>query len=260
MLLAIAILPAVPHATGQVQTAPVAAEGAAKKPPAFDVMSIRPNDSGSGSTSVSINNGVYSAVNISLKRLLENTYGIKEDLISGVPGAIDSMRFDVMAKILDPDLEVLHKMSNAEQSKMLLPFLIDRFQLKAHVEIKSLPVYELMVAPGGLKMKPSLQNGGHNSTLNVNNNRELTSQNISMGPLAKALAGQVHRTVIDKTGLTDGYDVTLKWSPDYEAERQADAGPSLFTAVQEQLGLKLQPAKGPVETLVVDHVAMPSEN
>ena len=91
-------------------------------------------------------------------------------------------------------------------------------------------------------------------------NRELTAHDIPMASLASTLEGQVHRTVIDKTGLTGSYDFTLKWSPDDGSTAQTDAAPYIFTALQEQLGLKLQPAKGPVETLIVDHAEMPSEN
>ena len=88
---------------------------------------------------------------------------------------------------------------------------------------------------------------------------ELTVDNSSMKLFASSLASLVHRTVIDKTGLAGNYDLSMKYSPDDISTQQADS-PSLFTALQEQLGLKLQPAKGPVETLVVDSVEMPSEN
>ena len=74
------------------------------------------------------------------------------------------------------------------------------------------------------------------------------------------LTDVLHRTVIDKTGLTGNYDLALKWSPDDSPSEETDSDPSIFTAVQEQLGLKLQPAKGPVDTLVIDHVEMPTPN
>jgi uncharacterized protein (TIGR03435 family) len=82
-----------------------------------------------------------------------------------------------------------------------------------------------------------------------------------MAHLAKTLADQLHRSVVDKTELTGNYDLTLQWTPDSAPESAgADAPPSIYTAVQEQLGLKLQPAQAPVEVLVVDHAAMPTEN
>jgi uncharacterized protein (TIGR03435 family) len=81
-----------------------------------------------------------------------------------------------------------------------------------------------------------------------------------MADLATALADEVHRKVIDKTGLTGSTDITLKWSDDVAAEQGGPDVISIFTAIEEQLGLKLQPSKGPVDTLVIDHVEMPSEN
>jgi uncharacterized protein (TIGR03435 family) len=81
-----------------------------------------------------------------------------------------------------------------------------------------------------------------------------------MASFASSLENAVHRTVIDKTGLAGSYDFVLTWAPDDHPDTQDDSAPSIFTALPEQLGLKLQPAKGPVVTLVVDHVEMPSEN
>jgi len=104
---------------------------------------------------------------------------------------------------------------------------------------------------------------------------QLTAQAVPMTPFANMLSQQLQRTVVDKTGLTGKYDIELNWTPDQGAEpmfkgpdgapQRSDAapdssGPSIFTALQEQLGLKLQSAKGPVETIVIDHVEMPSEN
>jgi uncharacterized protein (TIGR03435 family) len=235
------------------------AENTAAKPPAYDVVSIKPNKSGSRSLDIDTSNNTYSATNISLKKLLEDAYGIKEDLISGVSGPIGSARFDIEAKIVEPDPDALRKLSARQQGAMLLPFLAERFQLKAHTETKTLPVFELIVIKGGPKFKQSAGDNTGSRGTSIHN-RELTANNIPMRSLASTLEGQVHRTVIDKTGLAGSYDLTLKWSPEDDPNPQTDSPPSIFTALQEQLGLKLQPAKGPVETLVVDHAEMPSEN
>jgi len=102
---------------------------------------------------------------------------------------------------------------------------------------------------------------GHNHGASVSmRNRELTAHDLPMAALAKTLSDQVHRTVIDKTGLAGNYDLTLKWSLEDNPSAETDAAPSIFTALQEQLGLKLHPAKGPVETLVVDHAEIPSKD
>ena len=92
-------------------------------------------------------------------------------------------------------------------------------------------------------------------------NTELSAHDVPLDNLAYSLSGRLSRTVVDKTGLKGNYDLLLTWSPDDGSTASSDSSaPSLFTALQEQLGLRLQPAKGPVETLVVDHVEMPTEN
>jgi uncharacterized protein (TIGR03435 family) len=233
-------------------------------PISYDVMAIKPNNTGSGGVDIDTDDDRFTATNVSLKTLLEEIYDIKSDLISGIPGPVDSARFDISAKISEPDHEVLKKLTPEQQRQLLLPLVTERFQLKVHTETKTLPVYELVVLPGGPKFKPSADQtttgGGDISVHGTRVRADLTAKEIPMKHLAKALAGSIHRTVIDKTGLKGTYDLTLQWSNDENPDSGAEQAPSIFTAVQEQLGLKLQSAKGPVETLVVDHAAMPSEN
>jgi uncharacterized protein (TIGR03435 family) len=148
---------------------------------------------------------------------------------------------------------------------MILPLLTERFQLKTHMEIRSGSVYELVVAKGGPKLKLSEDQTNHsNGSSNIYNagsKSNLTAKNLPIAMLAKVISSQLHRPVVDKTALAGNYDLTLQWTPD-DAPESADANapPSIYTAVQEQLGLKLVPAKGPVDTLVVDQAAMPSAN
>lgn len=230
----------------------------------YDVMAIRPNNTASGGVDIDTDDDRFTATNVSLRILMEEIYDIKSDLISGIPGPIDSARFDISAKISEPDHEALKKLTPEQQRLLLLPLLTERFQIKMHTETKTLPVYELVVLPGGPKFKPSADQtttgGGDVSVRGSRLRADLTAKKIPMKHLAKALANPIHRTVIDKTGLKGTYDLTLQWSNDENPDSGAEQAPSIFTAVQEQLGLKLQPAKGPVDTLVVDHVAMPSEN
>jgi uncharacterized protein (TIGR03435 family) len=255
-ILALAIVAALPSAPAQTINTALA--------PAYDVMTIKANKTASGGVDIDTDDDRFSATNVSLKQLLENAYDIRQDLISGISGPLDSARFDIEAKISDPDPAAIKKMTREQERQIILPLLTERFQLKTHIETKTLPVYELVLLPGGPKFKPSAdqtKTGGGSMSIHGSRTRaDLTAHDIPMTSLGKTLAGQVHRTVIDKTGLKGNFDLTLQWSNDENPDSGAEQAPSIFTAVQEQLGLKLQPAKGPVETLVVDHAAMPSEN
>jgi uncharacterized protein (TIGR03435 family) len=229
------------------------------KAPSYDVVTIKPNNSGKNGYGTNVNRDSFSADNISIRNLLQSAYGIKEDLISGVPGPLDSLHFDIQAKIVDYDASGDTKLTQQQRQQMLLPVLTGRFHLKAHTEIKTLPVYELVVIPGGPRFKqspPSDEKRGSGTTIR---NHELSAHDRTMAAFASTLTDQVKRTVIDKTGLAGNYDFSLKWSAEDSPADTTDA-PSIFTALPEQLGLKLQPAKGPVETLVVDHVETPSDN
>ena len=256
------------------------------KVPAFDVVSVKPNKSDSGMVRIMGKPDGYSASNVSLKMLIQGAYGIREDLISGAPGWADSARFDIDAKVAGSDVEALKKLSPEQRRLILQPLLADRFKLKMHTETKQLPVYELVLGKGGSKLKEAspgdtYANGikGPDDTSRPGMMRmgpgQLTAQAVPMTSLANLLSQQLHRTVLDKTGLTGKYDLELNWTPDRgsdpmfkgadSSQQRTDAasdssGPSIFTALQEQLGLRLQSAKGPVETLVIDHVEMPSEN
>jgi uncharacterized protein (TIGR03435 family) len=229
----------------------------------YDAVSIKLNKSGSGSVHVSSDAAYYNATNVSVKMLLQSVYDIRETLISGIPAPIESQRFDVAAKIVEPDMESLKQLTQKERREMLLPALVERFHLQAHTEIKILPVFELVVVANGPKFQQTVDAAGKNSGTSVNNHghgAELTMHGVSMKSFEETLSYQVHRTVIDKTGLAEKYDLALKWTPEDSPDTSADALPGIFTALQEQLGLKLVPAKGPVETLVVDHVEIPTEN
>lgn len=265
LLLALAIFIAASCASSRAQAPQNAPEAkpapTAAKLPVYDVVSIKQNKSGSGAWGWNGNADSYTGTNLLVKNLLQAAYDIKPDLISGVTGPIDSARFDVIAKIDDPDPAVMRKLTDKQRQAMLLPFLIERFQLKAHTEIKTLPVYELVVLPDGPKFKQSADDSHQGAGWGIRDNQgTITAHAFPMTSLASLLTDVVHRTVIDKTGLTGKYEISLKWSQYDGTDPPADSGPSIFTALPEQLGLKLKPAKGPVETLVVDHIAMPSAN
>ncbi len=258
ILLSLALTPLLANA--QTTAAPQAA--AETKLPTYDVYTIKPNKSGSGSSGTHSGGDTFTGTNITLNQLLQHAFRIRQDLIFGLTGAIDSARIDIQAKVVDPDIDAIRKLNNKQSGAMLMPMLTERFHLKTHFETKTMPVYELVVIPTGPKFKPTASDAkGHGTSINGRNNHmELTANNLSMKLLADILSNQVSRTVIDKTGLTDSYDCTLQWSREESSTTDTDVSPSIFTALPEQLGLKLQSAKGPVETLVVDHIEMPSEN
>ena len=162
-------------------------------------------------------------------------------------------------------------MTREQHEAMLRPMLVDRFKVKLHTEIKTLPVFDLIVTKDGPKFKPSPppptdpDNPQKHPSGTWISNQYLTATSITMSDFAETLAGQLNRTVIDKTGLTGVYDLKLKWTPDRLLNQTADDGttdrpPSLLTALPEQLGLKLESAKGPVKTLVIDQAEKPSPN
>jgi uncharacterized protein (TIGR03435 family) len=237
--------------------------------PTFDVVSLKPNRSGSGRISVDTDFTYYRATNLSLKSMIQSAYGLQtQDQISGLPGWASSASYDIDAKMDAETAAALKAAKNGEDEPirraMMQAMLADRFQLKVHPETKELPIYTLVPAKGGSKLTVSdpanKQNGSMNSS-----NQQLTATGIQTAALSIFLSGRLHRKVVDKTGLTGQYDFTLQWSPDETTGESAAATgatqlPSLFTAVQEQLGLKLEAAKGPVETIVVDHVEMSTEN
>lgn len=228
------------------------------KVPAYDVVSIKPNKSGSGNVSIHTDDGNFDATNVSLKNMLLNAYGLKEAQLVDLPAWGDSTRFDIRAKILEPDLKILGKLSADQWRSMLQPILTDRFALKFHTESKVLPVYELVINKGGPKFQVSAS-PQHGDSINTHN-RNLVATSVPMTSIADWLSSQVQRVVIDKTGLTGKYDLALKWSADDGPPPEADAPPPLITALQEQLGLRLQPAHDSVQTFVIDHVELPTEN
>jgi bla regulator protein BlaR1 len=125
-----------------------------------------------------------------------------------------------------------------------------------------MPVYDLVVARGGFKLKldPAPKTAAGWNLNGQNTEVVLSGRSDTLADLASAIADPVGRKVIDKTGLTGAADITLKWTDDVTAEQGGPNVVSIFTALEDQLGLKLQPSKGPVDTLVIDHVAMPTEN
>jgi uncharacterized protein (TIGR03435 family) len=229
--------------------------------PAYDVVSIRENKSGNGDSSLDATGEGVVIKNAPFREIVEFAYNIASfDLISGIPDPLDSARFDVRAKIAGLDGAKPANFTNEQLQAMVIPVLADRFHLRLRVVPKTMRVYELAVAKDGPKFK---LNEPEAPSLNASWGRDntLIFKHSSMPTLAGVLSDSgLHGLVVDRTGLTGAGDFSLKWSSD---EAQEQGGPnvvSIFTAIQEQLGLKLQPGKFPVDTLVIDHAEMPSEN
>jgi uncharacterized protein (TIGR03435 family) len=249
------------HAQPPAHKGPAAAIALAKTVQPYDVVSVKPNKSGGQSWGMKSGDTGLTATNVTLDFLIQFAYDIKPDFILGLSGPVASAHFDVEAKVVPQDGST-PKLPDEQILAMLIPVLADRFQLKAHLESQIKPVYDLVVAKGGLKIKLS-QDEIHDSNWNTSfegTNKVITAKGVRMIDLADALSNLAGRKVIDKTGLTGHADITLKWSDDVAAQQGGPDVISIFTALEDQLGLKLQPSKGPVDILVIDHAEMPTEN
>jgi uncharacterized protein (TIGR03435 family) len=237
-----------------IAVAACAVASAAQPPVAFEAVSIHRNLSGSTNTHINITGGRVTMTNASLKTLIRNAYDIQSFQFGGGPSWLDSDFYDIAATTGDRA-----DISNGQYRALLRGLLTDRFQLKVHWETRQSDVYALVIAKGGPKLteSPDPSKAPGLNTNKQSHQGRMTATNAPMLYLSSNLGNQLSRTVIDKTGLQGKYDWTLVWDPDPSAD---STSPSLFTAVQEQLGLKLDPQKGPVETLVIDSVEHPSEN
>jgi uncharacterized protein (TIGR03435 family) len=253
-------------------TPPVSASAPAAAPASgatFDVASIRENTTHDQHTHSSIYNRWtdtrLTATNVTLRSLIQFSTEMPESRILGGPSWLDTTTFDVEAKS-DPSAdEQMGKLTTyqgkAQKQAMIQALLADRFRLATHTETRELPIYALVVAKGGAKLNP---NAGGNYFGTGKGTITVRGGSDSLAALADRLAAVVGRVVINRTGMTGQYDMALRWTPDSAvaagAALPADAPPDIFTAIQEQLGLKLEPTKGPVPVLVIDHAEMPSAN
>jgi uncharacterized protein (TIGR03435 family) len=228
----------------------------------YDVVSIRPHPpDGSTNWRWGTTADGFSGTNVTVRTLIISAYSLRiQDQLAGLPKWANTEAFDMQAKMDDDASAGYHKLSRNEANKqdhlMLQKVLADRFQLKVHHEVKDLPIYYLEVSKDGPKLKDAGIGAQGGSTWS---SKKFTSDRTEIIGLANALSINLSRIVVDKTGLTGQYAINLHWTPD-DKEETTDSGPSLFAAIEEQLGLKLVAAKGPVDTVVVDKVEEPSEN
>jgi uncharacterized protein (TIGR03435 family) len=238
----------------------------------YDITSVKPHNSSDGGMSIGSKSDGFSCRNVDLKTLIANAYGIRRDLISGGPGWVESTGFDVEGKVAGQDVDAFKKLTYLQRDELLQNLLVERFHLKIHHETKVSAIYDLVVAKGGPKLKALPP---FTPPQDVKNDLEaakrpgamtmypgmLKGQGLPMSQITANLANILEHTVVDKTGLTGEFDFDLKWHPDdAPPPTEGEPGVSLFTALQEQLGLKLQPTKGPVDVIVIDHAEAPSAN
>jgi len=254
---------------------PAVSQTAAQKP-AFEVASIKPNNSGSSSSRSSTDgtSGYFRATNATLRSLILSGYRLFDFQLVGGPDWITTARFDIEAKV-DRAALPLPKTPIGEpdpMSLMLQSLLEERFQLKTHRETREQPVFTLTVTKSGTRLMRTVEGRSGPGGLSAGSSRssttaagtEMSGSGMTISRIANMLSGPAGRPIIDKTNLSETYDFVLKFAPVQNltaGDPGADSsGPSLFTALEEQLGLKLESAKGPVEILVIDSVQKPSEN
>jgi uncharacterized protein (TIGR03435 family) len=264
--------------------------------PKFDVASIKPYKADDGRMMIRFSPDGVSLQGMPMRELVHSAFGVEADRIIGEPDWIKSTRYDIEAKVSPEDAPKLKDLKMEQRNAMMLQLLVDRFNLKYHHETRELPMYALVVAKSGSKMKPAKPDQDRPGTkalppgeprrsgdgerpaigehMLMMNPGHLESTGSTIDMLAHILSRQLNRTVIDKTGLTGEYAYTLDYMPENmpslipgapeggsKPDMSADLGkPSLFTAVEEQLGLKLEATKGTVDVIVIDNIDLPSEN
>jgi len=263
---------------GQSSTAPLT----------FEVASIKPSAETGFRTGIQMQPGGGLRVSgATLKMLLTIAYDVREFQIVGGPSWISSDRYDILAKAAgagsetqtsDPRqmTDAQMKTAGEQMQQRLQALLAERFQLTIHRETKEQSVYALLVGKNGPKFEASQIKDGHTERRMMMGRGMVNGQGVEVQMLANVLSNQLGRPVVDRTGLTGRFDIKLQWTPDpgqsltplggapppgVQAPPPPDPnGPSIFTAVQEQLGLRLESQKGPVEMIVIDRVEKPSEN
>ena len=242
---------------------------AADANPSFEVATIKPSDPASQGASMLVGRGganLFTTTNSTLSDLITFAYGLHARQVTGGPSWMETEKYDINAKPDQPGIP------NVTQLRTMVQKLIaDRFALTFHHEKKDLSVYAITVAKTGSKLSKS-QSKGNLPGFGGRGPGAIGVQNSTMAEFAEFLQSRiVDHPVVDQTALTDRFDFQLKWTPDNAIAPLAATGatpaapnpddpPDLFTAFQQQLGLKLEAAHAPVDVLVIDKVEKPSAN
>jgi uncharacterized protein (TIGR03435 family) len=240
---------------------------AADAPAGFEVATIKPSDPNRPGKLFTVRGRQVMTVNTTVNDLITFAYGLHARQVTGAPEWAESEKFDVTGQPEAPGVP-----SQAQLRTMIQKLLADRFQLAFHREQRELPVYAILVGNSGPKLTRNDSNPNGLPSLLFKGLGVLPAMNASMADLANVMqAAVLDRPVVDKTGLPGRYDFTLTWTPDESQfaglgvrvpppSGDANAPPGLFTAVQEQLGLRFDSTRAPVEVLAIDRVEKPSAN
>ncbi len=231
--------------------------GQAPTPPTFDVATVKPNRTGKGGGNFAASPGMLTIRNLPLRRIIGAAYNIAEYQISG-PHWLEQERFDIVAKT---DGSVT---GEDEMLPLLQPLLAERFHLAMHRETKQLPAYVLTVGTNGPKFEAA-EAGGTGlrfKKANKSGGARIHSTHLTMPEFAEILSRRLGHPVLDRTGLAGAYRVTLEWAAENKATKPGKTGkaepdtdrPSIFTALHDQMGLRLQARKAPVDIFVIDHI------
>ncbi|MBZ5577256.1 MAG: TIGR03435 family protein [Acidobacteriia bacterium] len=237
--------------------------------PVFEVATVKPSNPDERRFGINVRpGGAFATVGTTLRDLMTFAFGIHARQIISEPGWGATDKFDITAK---PDIEGIP--NDRQIRAMMQKLLADRFKLTIHHDQKELTVYTITVAQNGPKLTKSQSNGVALPGLGFRGPGNMMARNATIGDVANLLQTMVFdRPVVDQTGLKDRFDLTLNWAPDETQFRvrgdqppppppaEADTRPDLFKAIQEQLGLKLESTKAPVDVLVIDHVEKPESN
>jgi uncharacterized protein (TIGR03435 family) len=234
--------------------------------PSFEVASVKPGDPARPASVLYRLGGRFTANSATLRMLIGNAYDLRDHQIAGGPEWLNSAEFEVDARAAATAIPA-GPAGVRQMRPMLQSLLAERFKLTFHRETRQEAIYELVIDKGGSKLRKAADTF---SSGTKGGKGEIQGIAATMADLTHVLAQSLGRSVVDKTGLTSKYDFTLKWTPDPGVAGTTDQAnsepapdpdqPSIFTAIQQDLGLKLQAAKGPVEILVIDHAAKPDEN
>jgi len=220
----------------------------------FDIVAIHHSQIDSVNTRIDMQKGGHLVVlNASLKTLIRNAYGILPFQLANEPKWIESDKFDINAKNATSQ-----DITQDSLKPLLQGLLAERFHLKVHWETREMPIYALVVEKDGPKFQPYVDAPQHGMNTSKRPGKvNMRGTDVPMTELASNLGNQLGRFVVDETGLPGHYDFVVHWDPEQTTD---STEPSLFTALHEQLGLKLESKKGPMQMLVIDNAEKPSEN